>query len=40
VVGTGGLIEIIKPHTSIINYYEPWLTLFGLQVIFQLNNGD
>ncbi len=40
VIGTGGLIEIIKPHTRIINHYEPWLTLFGLQVIFQMNTGD
>ena len=40
VIGTGGLIEIIRPHTRIINHYESWLTLFGLQIIFQLNTGD
>ena len=40
VIGTGGLIEIIRPHTRIINHYESWLTLFGLQIIFQLNAGD
>jgi type III pantothenate kinase len=40
VIGTGGHIEIIRPHTDIIDHYEPWLTLFGLQLIYQLNSGD
>lgn len=40
VVGTGGLIEIMKPHTKIIDFFEPWLTLTGLRVIYQLNSSE
>ena len=40
VIGTGGHIDIIRPHTNIIDHYEPWLTLFGLQLIYQLNSED
>ena len=33
VVGTGGLIKLIIPHTSVIQHVEPWLTLTGLRLI-------
>lgn len=33
VVGTGGLINLITPHTDVIQHVEPWLTLTGLRVI-------
>jgi type III pantothenate kinase len=37
VVGTGGLISAIVPHTAIIDRVEPWLTLTGLRIIHGLN---
>ena len=33
VIGTGGLIRLIKPHTEVIDHVEPWLTLTGLRLI-------
>lgn len=33
VIGTGGLIRLIAPHTAIIDRVEPWLTLTGLRLI-------
>jgi type III pantothenate kinase len=33
VIGTGGLIRLITPHTAVIGCIEPWLTLTGLRVI-------
>ena len=35
VAGTGGLIELITPHTDIIDHVDPWLTLTGLRVIYE-----
>jgi type III pantothenate kinase len=40
VIGTGGLITAITPHTTLIDHVEPWLTLTGLQIIYQLNRLD
>lgn len=37
VIGTGGLISIIQPLTSVIHRYEPWLTLTGLRLIADRN---
>ena len=37
VIGTGGLITSIIPHTDVINIVEPWLTLIGLREIYHLN---
>ena len=37
VVATGGLAELIKPHSETIQHYEPWLTLFGLRIIYERN---
>ncbi len=39
VIGTGGLITAITPHTTIIEHVEPWLTLTGLQIIYDMNQG-
>ncbi len=39
VIGTGGLIKRITPYTNVINHVEPWLTLTGLRVIYEINNG-
>ncbi len=33
VVGTGGLIRLIQPHTEVIDQIDPWLTLSGLRLI-------
>lgn len=33
VIATGGLINVITPHTSVIDHVEPWLTLSGLRLI-------
>ena len=38
IIGTGGLIELIKHHTTIIDHVDPWLTLTGLRVISERAN--
>jgi len=37
VVVTGGLSEVIAPHTTTVDHHEPWLTLEGLRLIFDRN---
>ncbi|HEY7283433.1 MAG TPA: type III pantothenate kinase [Actinomycetota bacterium] len=37
VVVTGGLAEVIAPHTTTVDHHEPWLTLEGLRLIFERN---
>ena len=37
VIGTGGLADLIGPHTRTVTQYEPWLTLYGLRIIFERN---
>ena len=37
IIGTGGLISCITPHTDVIEHVEPWLTLTGLLTIYELN---
>ena len=39
VVATGGLSELIAPHSERIEFVEPWLTLHGLRIIFDRNVG-
>jgi type III pantothenate kinase len=39
VLGTGGLISLITPHTNLVHQVEPWLTLTGLCVINELNQA-
>lgn len=39
IIGTGGLISTIVPHTDILDHVEPWLTLTGLRVIHLLNSA-
>ena len=31
VIATGGLAELIIPHSRTVQHYEPWLTLHGLR---------
>ncbi len=40
VVGTGGLVKLISPHTGVITIVEPWLTLNGLQHIWEMNKEN
>ncbi len=37
-VATGGLSELISPYSDEIEYVEPWLTLYGLRIIFDRNS--
>jgi type III pantothenate kinase len=37
VVATGGLAEVIVPHTRTVQHFEPWLTLQGLRIVFERN---
>lgn len=34
ILGTGGLIALMAPHTAVIDHIDPWLTLAGLRVIY------
>jgi type III pantothenate kinase len=36
-IGTGALVEVIARETRSIDFIEPWLTLQGLKIIFDLN---
>jgi type III pantothenate kinase len=37
VIGTGGLGDVIIPHTRTVQHFEPWLTLIGLRIVFERN---
>ncbi len=37
VIATGGLAEIIASETEVIDVVDPWLTLHGLRIIYNLN---
>ena len=37
VIATGGLAEPIIEHSRTVQHYEPWLTLYGLRIIFERN---
>jgi type III pantothenate kinase len=37
VIATGGLAEIISRETDVIDIVDPWLTLHGLRIIYELN---
>jgi type III pantothenate kinase len=39
VVATGGLSGLIGPLSTSISHVEPWLTLHGLRLIFEKNQG-
>jgi type III pantothenate kinase len=40
VVATGGLAEVIARETEIIDIVDPWLTLHGLRIVYQLNEEN
>lgn len=37
VIATGGLAELVATQTDVVNHIEPWLTLEGLRLIWELN---
>jgi type III pantothenate kinase len=37
VIATGGLAGLIAPLSSTIQHEEPWLTLYGLRIVFERN---
>lgn len=39
VIATGGLAEVIARETKVIESVDPWLTLKGLRLIYELNEG-
>ncbi len=39
VIGTGGLAALIARETDVIDVLAPWLTLDGLKIIYELNQG-
>jgi type III pantothenate kinase len=39
VVATGGLAPIVAAETTVIDVVDPWLTLQGLRIVWDLNRG-
>jgi type III pantothenate kinase len=39
VIGTGGLADMIAPHTRHVRILEPWLTLHGLRIVHERNHS-
>jgi type III pantothenate kinase len=39
VIATGGLADVVVPHTDVVDHHEPWLTLQGLRLIFEKNQA-
>ena len=37
IIATGGLAVTILPHSRTVQHYEPWLTLYGLRIIYERN---
>ena len=40
VIATGGLADLIAPHARTIERVDPWLTLEGLRLVWELNDSS
>ena len=40
VIATGGLAEVVARETPVIQHVDPWLTLDGLRIVYELNRGE
>ena len=40
VVATGGLAELIAPHSAVIEHVDPFLTQEGLRLVWELNRDS
>lgn len=40
VIATGGLAPMVLAESGVIDAHEPWLTLVGLRLVFERNNGS
>src|SRR5277367_9386 len=36
-IATGGLAPLVLAEVNVIDYYEPWLTLIGLRLVYEKN---
>ena len=39
-IATGGLASLVINEVSVIDAYEPWLTLIGLRLVYERNAGQ
>jgi type III pantothenate kinase len=37
VVATGGLSDLVAPYSETVEHVEPWLTLYGLRLVYERN---
>ncbi len=37
VIATGGLAQKVAAETPVIQHVDPWLTLDGLRIIYEMN---
>jgi len=40
VIATGGLASLVIDEVSVIDTFEPWLTLIGLRLVYERNAGQ
>src|SRR5712672_1628129 len=40
IIATGGLAPLVIDEVSLIDVYEPWLTLIGLRLVYERNTAD
>src|SRR5215467_5996996 len=40
IIATGGLAPLVINEVTLIDHYEPWLTLIGLRLVFERNTAE